>query len=90
MPQWKQPSISRNNSALSEVWLDLEREIQNMPPLEEVTGLSADELAAHAAEAVALFRRSTASSPSKALMQLYCLGFVVGMKYGERTMRSKE
>ena len=91
MPQWNDPPAQSLENALGEAWASVTNEISDNPPFEDVAGVSLEDLTKHAAQAVA----SLATDPGlmrgdvEALVQLYCMGFVVGSKYGEQRAEKK-
>lgn len=86
MPEWRTKPTSELKSTLDAVVTDLENQVSDNPPFLEVAGLELGELATHAAEAVAVYQRmhdGADLADPLAAMQIYCLGFVIGKKYGE-------
>lgn len=86
MPVWHERADTMLKGVLREVWEDLDHQIQDDPPFSEVTGLTADQMVSHATEAVGALLKTTAASPAdpQTMIQLYCMAFVIGVKYGER------
>jgi hypothetical protein len=84
MPTWHAPSEEMLNDALSEAVLAIQ--VDDNPPFQEVTGLEPGAFVKHAVEGVACMLANSGQQPfdPEALIQLYSLGFVVGMKYGEK------
>jgi hypothetical protein len=86
MPVWHEKPQKTLHDALGQVWEDLNEATADNPKFDEVAGLSSDQLTRHAMEAVTAFIKNTEpaelSSPVT-MVQVYSLGFVVGMKYGE-------
>jgi hypothetical protein len=84
MPQWHDAPQSTLSSALSEVWKDLNLETANGPEFEEVTGLSMQDFAEHAVEAIAAYFKRGERDPTNPMtyVHLYAMGFVIGCKYG--------
>jgi len=86
MPQWRTNQENELKSTLDSVVGDLESQVSDNPPFLEVAGLELGELAKHAAEAVAAYQHANGEASVNdplAAMQIYCLGFVIGKKYGE-------
>lgn len=83
MPIWHDPPVVVLNDALAAAVDSIK--VDDDPPFEEITGLPADALVKHATEGIAVLLSTNGLSPAdpNSLVQLYCLGFVVGMKYGE-------
>lgn len=91
MPKWSAPPQERLQDTLGEVIMALEREVGSNPSFLEVVGVSNESLMNHAANAVAEFVRQdpTRLNEIDGLYQLYTLGFVVGLKYGEHRTTMK-
>jgi hypothetical protein len=90
MPEWSPPPAETLKDALGETISALEHQVGSNPPMQEVVGISVESLMAHAAEAVATFIEKSSTKPADldSLYQMYTLGFVVGVKFGEhRTMK---
>jgi hypothetical protein len=86
MPTWSQPPKNVLQTALSSVCESLENEIAEDPSFEEITGLPVSALAENAVDAVSAFiTRDETPGPldPNAWIQIYALGFIVGMRYGE-------
>lgn len=84
MPNWHSNDENLKNH-LNSVWGELDLEISANPSFEEVVGISVEEMSEHAAAAVRSFmERTPKPSPAEpaSLIQVYLLGFIVGMKYG--------
>jgi hypothetical protein len=92
MPTWNPPPSVAVSDAMGEAWQQLNGQIENAASLEEVVGMSQDELSSHAVEAVAAYVTQHEEGPGPlAMIHVYCLGFVVGSKYGEqRAKRSPD
>lgn len=85
MPQWNPPPKDLLKNALTGIWQELETEVIDNPSFEGMVGVPMSELAEHAAEAVATFYKGGQPFTDPVnMVQLYCLGFVVGAKYGEQ------
>jgi hypothetical protein len=86
MPEWNRKPDIDLKSVLDVVVRDLEDQVSDSPPFPEVAGLEMSELAKNAAEAVAGYQQAmgeTSLNDPMAAMQIYCMGFVIGKKYGE-------
>ena len=90
MPQWSDPPDKALKDALHGVMQDLEDQVSDNPAFEEVVGLPMEKLVEHGVHAVTAFiaRDQDAFQNPEAWIQIYCLGFVVGMKYGEQRKKS--
>ena len=88
MPQWGPKPEDTLQDALDSVWNDLSVQIADNPEFSEVVGIPIERLLLHATTAVKTIIDSRAtdlkSSDFSQIVQIYCLGFVVGTKYGER------
>lgn len=84
MPNWDVAPKNDLTAAISEALKDLN--LDNDPSVEDVLGLSTEEVTKHAMEAIYVLVQSNKldlSDPTT-LIQIYVLGFVVGTKYGEK------
>lgn len=83
MPRWHAPEGQSLDEAVDEVLATLD--LADDPTTEEVIGMTSPELVAHAVRAIAVLANAgqlNMHDPNM-ITQLYCLGFVVGMKYGQ-------
>jgi hypothetical protein len=85
MPVWHDPPEEELHGALQSVWEELNKEVNTAPPFESVTGIPMDQLTEHAMKAITAFLSSDEVDPQNPItwVRLYCMAFVVGMKYGE-------
>lgn len=83
MPTWHQPKVQLND-ALNQAMEELDQQITNYPSMDEVLGISREELTNHAVRAVDSFFSSEPPRITEpiALVQLYCMGFIIGSKFG--------
>jgi hypothetical protein len=87
MPDWNDPPDQQIKDALRQVLDDLGDQIDGNPSLWSVSGLEPEILQNHAAHAVAtvLGRKSKdALADPNTWVQIYAMGFVVGLKYGAK------
>jgi hypothetical protein len=86
MVEWNPPPKVALQNALHDAWQELQTEVEGDPPFEKVTGIQPEILTAQAVQAVAAYDKTTDSAYDRtsALVQLFCMGFVVGTKYGEQ------
>jgi len=91
MPVWTRKQASDLQVALAEVMHELEAQVADNPTFAEVAGLRMEELVSHATEALKPIL-SAAGEPEHLAnaVQAYCLGFVVGKKFGERHINHRE
>jgi len=92
MPQWNDPPPKLLESALQDTWVGLAEEVESNPSVDEVIGLPSEELSKHAVEAIAMITKGEhmeVKDPT-ILVQIYCMGFVIGTKYGEKRHRREE
>jgi hypothetical protein len=82
MPNW---DVAPKVTGLDEILLRLEQQIDSNPSVEEVVGLTDEQLRRHALEAIRTIASAEDFNPLNPdiLARIYCLGFVVGMKFGE-------
>lgn len=83
MPTWRRaPDL---DDTLHRIMEQLGEEVADSPSVEEVVGISSERLSAHALEAIGQLTGDRTASPldPNFWVQLYCLGFVIGCKYGE-------
>ena len=86
MPEWSAPPETKLDDLLDQAWHSLHEIVEKQPPMEEVTGVPMEQMMAHAKQAAESYIAFNAVNPlpqEQALMQVYCLGFVVGTTYGE-------
>jgi len=87
MVEWYQPPIKQVDDALDEAWISLDQIINDQPEFEQVTGIPIAKMIGHAREAADSYLDFDKTHPAhgltEQLMQVYCLGFVVGTRYGE-------
>lgn len=91
MPQWNDPPQKLLEGALKKTWEDLADEVESNPPVEDVVGLPTEELTKHAVEAIAMItagEQMEVKNPA-ILVQIYCMGFVIGTKYGESKQKKE-
>lgn len=85
MPVWTPKTTDDLKTSLDEVMHELEAQVADNPSFQSVAGLPMGELVSHAAEALKpILAASGESEHLAASVQSYCLGFVVGKRYGER------
>lgn len=85
MPTWHAPPKGDLSDVLSMISGELSAEVAMDPTFEKVTGISTEAMSEHAIEAVTAFfsaKDRDLGNPT-VWAQVYVLGFVVGMKYGE-------
>ena len=91
MPVWHDPPEVALKTAIDSAWRAVADEIEDDPPFEEVTGIPIEDLTKHATETVAgLMKSKNFQHEPAAYVQLYCMGFVVGMKYGEQKEQKRQ
>jgi hypothetical protein len=86
MPTWHDKPEDTLHDVLTKVFHELNEEVSTQPSFEAVTGLPMDKLTNHAAQAImSYFSDSDEADPTNPLtwIRLYCMAFVVGLKYGE-------
>lgn len=87
MPDWKRagPDPDADDNDLDKIALELSRTVSadDAPSMEEVAGITAEELSNHAAKAVAsyLSYKNNAYRGPLSLIHLYTMGFVVGVRW---------
>jgi len=88
MPTWHDPPEKTIND-ISNVLDELNAEVSTMPAFETVTGVPLEQLVEHATSVIASYLLATEDddrpSPTDPItwVRVYCMAFVVGMKYGE-------
>jgi hypothetical protein len=86
MPVWHDKPEDTLHDVLMTVYQDLNTEVLTQPSFEAITGMSIDRLTNHAAAAIKAYLESNdQADPTNPLtwIQVYCMAFVVGMRYGE-------
>jgi len=86
MPEWSERPDETLRDSLSEILKELNNEIADGPTFEQVAGVPLPQLTEHAAAAVTGFiqhDRTNLQDPN-AWVQVYCLGFLVGTKFGAK------
>jgi hypothetical protein len=85
MPTWRPAPQPVLDEVLNRVWSDIDMSQTLDASFEEVTGMSIDQLSEHAAKMVAMLVKDFGADLGQptTLLQIYCLGFVVGTKNGE-------
>jgi len=86
MPKWEAPPEDQLEDLLTRAWQELQHEVADDPPFEAVVGIPLERLMSHAVKAVAsMVSAENAPAPTSPefYIQVYCLAFVVGAKYGE-------
>jgi len=85
--KWNDPPTVTINNAMDAALNHLSEEVSDDPSFSEVTGLPREMLLNHAVQAVAVYAANNENADhdtAMALVHVYCLGFVVGMRYGEQ------
>jgi hypothetical protein len=85
--KWNDPPTVMINNAMDAALENLSSEVSDDPSFSEVTGLPREMLLKHAIQAVAVYAANNKEADrdtATALVHVYCLGFVVGMRYGEQ------
>jgi hypothetical protein len=94
MPRWHNPPSHDLKNTLHEFVNQLDEEVASDPTFEEMVGIKPDELTAHAMEAITVFlaqgQVSAKGQDPGVLLEIYTLGFVIGVKFGEKRARSDE
>lgn len=93
MPHWNDPPTQTLGNAIAEAQQRVSDQIADDPPFEEVTGLPIQDLTNHATEAIMTMVKNSGIPDDinvDKLVQLYCMGFVIGMKYGEQRQLDRE
>lgn len=86
MPQWQNPPANALEKSLQFALSSVEEEIQDDPRFEDVIGIPIGTMTAHAVEVISqLTELNELRHPGPDVMvQLYCLGFVVGSRFSEQ------
>ena len=85
MPVWRQAPQPVLDEVLEKVWSDFDASKTLHASFEEGTGMTLDQLTEHAAKMLMLFVKDFGADLNNptTMLQIYCMGFVVGTKYGE-------
>ena len=89
--KWNDPPQIAIENAMDAALMNLSDEVSDDPDFSEITGMPREMLLKHAIQAVAVYASTNSAdkdNSATALIHIYCLGFVVGMRYGEQ--RAKE
>ena len=86
MPVWTGKPADDLAETMAEVMKDLEVEVADNPTFTEVAGIPLGALVSQASEALVPILAASGEDPTHVnrYVQAYCLGFVVGKKFGER------
>lgn len=84
MPKWNQPPQQAMRNALHEAYEAVNRGVKENQTFDEVAQVSLEDLAEQASQAVTSYLSSSDSpaETSTQLFQVYCMGFLVGARYG--------
>lgn len=84
MPKWNRAPEATLDGVIDQALKDLNLDTDN-PSMEEMIGLSMDQLSNHSARVLLAYQQSGADlADPMSLIQIYALGFTIGTKYGER------